>query len=139
MFYKIFADIIVVLHFIWIIFMLLGFFLTIYGFFRKEFFDWWIFRTLHLSGILFVGILTILRRFCPLTILENLSRARYSPESTYPGSFIVHYIEKLVYPDVNQTLLRLGTVFVALFVLVVFIMIPPKKIKNLITRKNISR
>lgn len=130
--YKIIADIIVVIHFIWIIFMLLGFFLTIYGFFRKEFFDWWLFRTLHLSGILFVGLLTALRRFCPLTILENLSRARYSSESTYPGSFIVHYIEKLVYPDVNQTLLRLGTVFVAVFALVVYITRPPAKIKRLL-------
>ncbi len=111
--------------------MLLGFFLTIYGFFNKVFFEWWLFRTLHLSGILFVGILTILRRFCPLTILENLSRTRYDLESTYPGSFIVHYIEKLVYPDVNQTLLRVGTLFVALFTLVVFVTKPPAKIKNL--------
>jgi hypothetical protein len=110
--------------------MLLGLFLTIYGFYRKEFFDWWVFRTLHLSGILFVGIITALRRFCPLTILENLSRARYSPDSTYPGSFIVHYIENLVYPDVNQTLLRICTVFVTLFIFVVFVIKPPKKIKN---------
>ena len=132
MLYKIIADVIVVIHFIWIIFMLLGFILTIYGFFRKEFLDWWLFRTLHLSGILFVGMLTILRRFCPLTILENLSRARYSSEATYPGSFIIHYIEKLVYPDVNQTLLRLGTVFVALFTLAVFIIRPPAKIRNII-------
>ena len=132
MFYKIIADIIVVLHFVWIIFMLLGFFLTICGFFREKFFDWWLFRTLHLLGILFVGILTILRRFCPLTVLENLSRARYSPESTYPGSFIVHYIEKLVYPDIIQTLLRLGTVVVAIFILIVFIVHPPAKIKKLL-------
>jgi len=127
---------IVVLHFIWIIFMLLGFLLTIYGFFRKEFFEWWLFRTLHLSGILFVGILTILRRFCPLTILENLSRTRYSPEATYPGSFIVHYIEKLVYPDVNQTLLRILTVLVAAFILVIYIIRPPKKTKKLPTKKH---
>jgi hypothetical protein len=132
MFYKIIADIIVVLHFIWIIFMLLGFFLTIYGFFYQKFLDWWLFRTFHLLGIIFVGILTVLQRFCPLTILENLSRARYSPESTYPGSFIVHYIENLVYPDVNQTLLRLGTVFVAIFILIVFIVHPPGKIKKLL-------
>lgn len=135
MFYKIFADIIVVLHFIWIIFMLIGFFLTIYGFFREKFFDWWLFRTIHLLGILFVGILTVLQRFCPLTILENVSRARYSPENTYPGSFIVHYIEKLVYPDVNQTLLRIATVFVALFILVVYITKPPEKIKEFFRSK----
>jgi hypothetical protein len=136
MFYKLTADIIVVLHFIWIIFMLLGFFLTIYGFFRKEFFDWWLFRTLHLSGILFVGILTALRKFCPLTVLENLSRVKHNPESTYPGSFIIHYIENLVYPDVNQTLLRVGTVFVAVFILFLYIIRPPKKIKKLLIKEN---
>jgi len=135
MFYKIIADIIVVIHFIWIILMLLGFFLTIYGFFRKKIFDWWLFRTLHLSGILFVGLLTLLRRFCPLTILENISRVKYNPESTYPGSFIVHYIETLVYPNVNQTLLRVGTVFVALFTLAVFVIRPPSKIKTIIGRR----
>jgi len=134
MFYKIIADIIVVIHFIWIVFMLLGFFLTIYGFYKKEIFDWWLFRTLHLSGILFVGLLTILRRFCPLTILENLSRIKYDPESTYPGSFIVHYIETLVYPDVNQTLLRVGTLFFAVFILAVYIIKPPIKIKKLLRR-----
>ena len=115
--------------------MLLGFFLTIYGFYKKEFFDWWLFRTLHLSGILFVGMLTLLQRFCPLTILENLSRAQYNVEATYPGSFIVHYIEKLVYPDVNQFFLRAGTVFVAVFILAVYIFKPPTKIKNIIGRK----
>ena len=110
--------------------MLLGVFLTIYGFFRKEFFDWWLFRTLHLSGILFVGILTILRRFCPLTVLENLSRIKYDPESTYSGSFIVHYIENLVYPDVNQTFLRVITIIAAAFILVTYIIRPPNKIKQ---------
>jgi hypothetical protein len=130
MFYKVIADVIVVLHFIWIVFMLLGLFLTIYGFFNKNFFDWWLFRTLHLLGIIFVGILTLFRMFCPLTILENLSRVRYDPGSTYPGSFIIHYIENLVYPDVNQTLLRVLTVIVAIFILSVYTIRPPSKIRK---------
>jgi len=135
MFYKTIADIIVVLHFIWIIFMLFGFFLTIYGFFRKKIFDWWLFRTLHLLGILFVGILTLLRRFCPLTILENISRIKYDPESTYPGSFIVYYIENLVYPDVNQIFLRILTLLASLFILTVYVIKPPTKIKKLFSRQ----
>jgi len=135
MFYKTIADIVVVLHFIWIIFMLFGFFLTIYGFFRKKIFDWWLFRTLHLLGILFVGILTLLRRFCPLTILENISRIKYDPESTYPGSFIVYYIENLVYPDVNQIFLRILTLLASLFILTVYVIKPPTKIKKLFSRQ----
>jgi hypothetical protein len=135
MLYKIIADIIVVLHFIWIIFMLLGFVLTIYGFFRRDYFNWWLFRTLHLLGILFVGILTLLRRFCPLTILENLSRVKHNPESTYPGSFIIHYIENLVYPDVNQIFLRILTLLASLFILTVYVIKPPTKIKKLFSRQ----
>jgi len=95
-----------------------------------------LFRTLHLLGILFVGILTILRRFCPLTILENISRVKYDPESIYPGSFIVHYIENLVYPDVNQTLLRVGTVLVAVFILFVYIIRLPAKLKKLLAKNH---
>jgi len=131
MVYKIIADIIVVLHFLWILFMLLGFILTIWGFFWKSFFDWWLFRTLHICGILYVAVLAILREYCPITILENTFRVRYSPLSTYPGSFIVHYIQKLVYPDVNPLILITSTVFIAVFTLVIFILRPPLKIREI--------
>ncbi len=39
MLYKILADAIVVTHFAWILFMLIGFIFTLYGFFQKGFFD----------------------------------------------------------------------------------------------------
>ena len=105
MLYKILANIIVAVHFVWILFMLIGVILTLSGFFYKRFFDWWLFRILHLCGIAYVGLLATLRQYCPLTILENTVRAKYNPDLTYPGSFIVHYIEKLVYPDVNPSII----------------------------------
>ncbi|MBA7686956.1 hypothetical protein ES703_95416 [subsurface metagenome] len=131
MVFKIIADTIVVLHFVWILFMLLGFILTIWGFFWKGFFELWLFRTLHLCGILYVSLLAILREYCPLTILENISRLKYNPETIYPGSFIAHYIEKLVYPDVNPLILIIGTIFIAVFTLVIFIVKPPTKIRKI--------
>ena len=131
MLYRVFADIVVVMHFVWILFMLAGFILTLWGFFWREFFDWWLFRTLHLCGIAYVGLLAVLRQYCPLTILENTLRARYEPGLRYPGSFIVHYIEKLVYPDVNPLAILIPTVFIALFTIFVFMVKPPKKIKRL--------
>ncbi|MCK4322024.1 DUF2784 domain-containing protein [candidate division WOR-3 bacterium] len=131
MVFKIIADTIVVLHFVWILFMLLGFILTIWGFFWKGFFELWLFRTLHLCGILYVSLLAILREYCPLTILENISRLKYNPETIYPGSFIAHYIEKLVYPDVNPLILIIGTIFIAVFTLVIFIVKPPTKMRKI--------
>ena len=131
MLYKVLADIIVVIHFAWISFMLIGFILTLCGPFYKRFFDWWLFRTLHLFGIVYVGLLALLREYCPLTILENMLRQKYNPELRYPGSFLVHYIEKLVYPDVNPSIILIPTAIIALFTVVVFIIKPPTKIKRI--------
>lgn len=138
--YKIFADAIIVVHFLYILFMLLGFLLTGYAlFFREKFFDWWLFRSLHLLGIFYVVSLSILGKYCPLTILENELRLRYEAYSVYSGSFIVHYLEKLVYPDVNPLVIQIPTVFLAIFTIVVFIIKPPKKIKSIMARLSPGR
>jgi hypothetical protein len=134
--YKIFADAIIVVHFLYILFMLSGFLLTGYAlFFRQKFFDWWLFRSLHLLGIFYVASLSILGKYCPLTILENELRLRYEAYSVYSGSFIVHYLEKLVYPDVNPLVIQIPTVFLAIFTIVVFIVKPPEKIKSIMWKK----
>lgn len=134
MLYKILADIIVVVHFGWVLFMLLGFVLSLWGFFWKNFFNWWLFRILHLFGIVYVVLLAVLRQYCPLTILENTLRARYNPILTYPGSFIVHYINRLVYPDVNPLILLIPTIFIAVFTVVIFIIKPPARIRGIFRR-----
>lgn len=130
MIYKILADLIVVIHFIWILFMVGGFILTLRGFFRKEFFDWWLFRTIHLCGIIYVGLLGALRQYCPLTILEHILRTHYNPGLIYPGSFIIYYIEKLVYPEVNPLMILIPTILIAIFTVIVFIARPPAKIRK---------
>ena len=131
MLYKILADLIVAIHFAWILFMLTGAMLTLSSFFHKRFFDRWLFRTVHLCGIIYVALLAILREYCPLTILENTLRSKYMPDLTYPGSFIVHYIERLVYPDVNPLIILVPTIFIALFTILVFIIKPPAKIRGM--------
>ena len=138
--HKIFADAIIVLHFLYILFMLLGFLLTGYAlFFREKFFDRWLFRSLHLLGIFYVASLSILGKYCPLTILENELRLRYEVSLVYSGSFIVHYLERLVYPDVNPLVIQIPTVFLAIFTIVVFIVRPPKKIKSIMARLSTGR
>jgi hypothetical protein len=114
--------------------MLLGFVLSLWGFFWKNFFNWWLFRILHLFGIVYVVLLAVLRQYCPLTILENTLRARYNPILTYPGSFIVHYINRLVYPDVNPLILLIPTIFIAVFTVVIFIIKPPARIRGIFRR-----
>lgn len=124
--YKLLADLIVVIHFIWIIFMLLGFLLTLQAFFyKRDFFKWFRFRIIHVLGIFYVALLSILGRYCPLTILENYLRSRYDPNLVYPGSFIIHYLEGLVYPQVNPLIILIPTGFIAVFTVFAFILKPP--------------
>jgi hypothetical protein len=114
--------------------MLIGFVLTLLGFWWKKFFDKWLFRTLHLLGIVYVGLLAVLREYCPLTILENALREKYSPHLTYPGSFIVHYLQRLVYPDIQPLMILIPTMIIAIFTILVFIFRPPRKIKRIFVK-----
>ena len=141
MLYKILADFVVLIHFAWILFMLWGFILTICSSVSvyvlrtskagwNAFFDRWIFRTVHLGGIVYVTVLTVLRKYCPLTILENNLRQRYDPELTYPGSFVIHYIERIVYPEANFLIFVIPTIIIAVFAVLMFIIRPPARIKQ---------
>lgn len=141
MLYKILADLVVLIHFAWILFMLWGFILTVCSTTSiyvlpaakdrsRAFFDRWIFRTIHLGGIVYVAILTVLGKYCPLTILENNLRQQYDTELTYPGSFVVHYIERIVYPEANFLLFVIPTIIIVVFTALMFIIRPPTKIKQ---------
>ena len=147
MIYKLFADLIVLFHFAWILFMLWGFCLTLYSVIRlyllknptsfcRCFLDRWIFRTVHLGGILFVALLEGLGKYCPLTVWEYNLRLRYDPTLTYPGSFIAYWIEKVVYPSVPPLVIVIPTILIALFTLLAYLLCPPKKIKKIFCRED---
>jgi hypothetical protein len=94
--YKIFADITVVIHFLWILFLIFGVFLGI----RSRGI-----KIIHITGVVFALVLQIFSWYCPLTYLEVWLRAQHDPAYTYTGSFIIHYVERLVYLEVSRTLL----------------------------------
>lgn len=61
-------------------------------------------RLLHIASLIW-GILTELTSLpCPLTLLENWLEARAGVEP-YQGGFLLHYLDRLVYPDISVTLL----------------------------------
>ena len=127
---RVFADSIMILHICWIIFMIWGFVLTVRGFWRPAFFDRWLFRSIHLAGIMFVAGLELVGRYCPLTIWEYDFRRSYDPSIEYPRLFVVDFIQRLIYPDVSMLVLTIPTVAIALFTMVVFILRPPSKCKR---------
>jgi hypothetical protein len=127
---RILADTVLVIHLVWIIFMIYGFVLTVRGFWHTEFWDRWLFRTLHLAGILVVAGLELLNKYCPLTILESSLRRTYNPNREYPGQFLLSNLKRLIYPDVDPLVVLLPTYAIALFTLVMFVIKRPAKFRR---------
>ena len=95
--YSLLADTILVIHFIFVVFVVIGFLLILIGLLA----GWsWIhnryFRITHLAAIGFVVLQAWLGRFCPLTIWENELRQR-AGQSGYTESFIGHWLHEILF------------------------------------------
>jgi hypothetical protein len=75
-------------------------------------------RWLHVASLVW-GILTELLLPCPLTLLENWLETRAGVEP-YNGGFLLHYLDKLVYPDISPTVLTAAGVMVCAFNLAIY-------------------
>ena len=70
-----------------------------------------ILRWLHIASLVW-GILTELLPWpCPLTVLENWLEGKAGVEP-YQGGFLLHYLDKLVYPDISGTVLTVAGVII---------------------------
>jgi hypothetical protein len=96
------ADAVVVLHLLWIVFLILG---AIPG--RR----WAWIKWTHLGSLGFSIALQLFGWICPLTHLEIWLR-RVGGAKAYEGTFIRHYLESLVYAAIPPGLLFTGTLIV---------------------------
>lgn len=103
MFYKLAADFIVFIHFLWIVFLIFG------AFIGREYL---LVKIFHIAGLCFSVIMQIFGWYCPLTHLEIWLRLRYDPLLTYRGSFIIHYVEKIVYIQLSPVIIFVLTLIV---------------------------
>ena len=97
MLYRVLADIILVVHFLFILFVVAGLLLIVLGLIRK----WrWVrnfwFRLAHLISIGIVVAQAWSGIVCPLTIWENDLR-RMGTGITYEGSFIQYWLHKVIF------------------------------------------
>ena len=98
--YSALADCVLVLHALFIVWVVFGAFVA-----RSR----PILRWVHIASLVW-GILTELLPWpCPLTLLENWveTKAGVVP---YNGGFLLHYLDKLVYPNISATSLTVAGV-----------------------------
>ena len=78
-----------------------------------------ILRWLHIGSLIW-GVLTELTPWpCPFTLLENWLEQKAGVEP-YQGGFLLHYMDKLVYPDISATVLTVAGVIVCAFNLALY-------------------
>lgn len=108
--YSVLAVFVLFLHALFIVWVIFGAFLT-----RSR----TVLRWLHIASLVW-GILTELLPWpCPLTQLENWLEAKAGVQP-YQGGFLLHYLDKLVYPDISATVLTVAGVLICILNLALY-------------------
>lgn len=125
--YQLLADAVLSLHFGIVVFVVGGLVLIVAGNLR----GWrWVnagwFRLAHLAAIAVVVAQAWLGITCPLTTLEMWLRAQ-AGAGTYGGSFIEHWVARLLYYEGPPWVFALAYSLFALAVLAVWWRFPPQR------------
>lgn len=76
-------------------------------------------RWLHIASLIW-GIFTELLPWpCPLTLLENWLETKAGIEP-YQGGFLLHYLDRIVYPDISAMVLTVAGVIVCILNLALY-------------------
>jgi hypothetical protein len=108
--YSAFAVLMLLLHGFFILWVIFGALLTR---------SWRALRWLHIVSLLWGILIEVLPWSCPLTLLENWFEAKAGIEP-YQDGFLLHYLDKFVYPDVSATALTIAGVLVCTLNLVFY-------------------
>lgn len=113
--YKLLTQITILMHFLWILFLVFGAF---WGCSKRKYNK--PIRIIHISGLIFAFIINSFGFYCPLTYIEQWARLK-SGSSSYTGSFITYYLDKLIYLDVSSNILFLLTFLLCSFNIYLYI------------------
>ena len=124
--YQLLADLVLSLHFAIVLFVVGGLAVIVFGSRR----GWRIagalwFRLVHLAAIAVVVAQAWLGVVCPLTTLEMWLRMK-ARDSTYSGSFIEHWVHRLMYFDAPPWVFATAYSLFGLAVLAAWWYFPPK-------------
>ena len=123
--YQLLADAVLMLHVAVAGFVVVGLVLVVIGNFRR--WQWAnapAFRLAHLVAIAVVAAQAWLGAVCPLTTLEMRLRER-AHAATYSGSFIEHWLERVLYYEAPSWAFALSYSLFGLLVVAAWLYFPP--------------
>lgn len=109
MIYSLFADLLLIIHFCYILFVIFG------GLLMLRWRNVW---KLHLPAVIWGFIVQYFVLLCPLTTWENYFRD-LAGESIYTQGFIDYYLTTILYPDITPKI----HVFFAIILLMVNVVV----------------
>jgi len=110
--FSILADIVVLIHMLWILFLIFGAFL---GTRHRAL------KYIHLGGLGYAVLIQIFGWYCPLTHLEFWLRRLHNPLQVTSDSFLIHYVEKIVYLEISRQAIFVLTIMLLTFNLVIYL------------------
>lgn len=127
--YRLLADLIVVIHFSYVLFVILGLVLTLAG----GWLGWnWVrnrwFRWIHLGMISVVVLEAWCGITCPLTTWENALREK-AGDQTYQGDFIAAWVHEAVFFETEPWVMTLVHTSFGAAVVASLLLVPPARRK----------
>ena len=121
------ADVVLVLHFAVVVFVLGGLLAVFVGnMLHWQWVNALLFRATHLLAIGVVVLQAWLGQLCPLTILESWLR-RQGGEAAYTASFIEHWLQRIMFYEAPFWVFTLAYSAFGLLVLAAWYYFPPKR------------
>jgi Protein of Unknown function (DUF2784) len=110
---NILADTILILHFTWILFIILALPAALLLKLARL-------RVIHTIALIFTVIMQATKTLCPLTIIEEHLRRMGSATFSYDGSFIITWLRKLIYIEDLGISLLVVYILTAIFLIFTF-------------------
>jgi Protein of Unknown function (DUF2784) len=121
------ADLVLVVHAAFVAFVVVGLVLIWIGRWRRWAFvrNFW-FRLGHLAAIGVVAAEALAGFVCPLTTWEDRLRLLAGAEQRYQGSFVQHWLHRVMFFDVGESVFTIAYTAFFLAVALSFWAVPPR-------------
>ena len=126
-FYRLAADVLLVLHVLFAAFLVLG----VVAIYLGRWLSWaWVlnfwFRSSHLAAIAIVVLQTWVGTICPLTVWEMRLR-ELSGGERYEGSFIQHWVQTILYYEAPEWVFFVAYTLFGGLIFASWFIVPPKR------------
>ncbi len=106
MIYTVLADIVVMLHTLWTLFLVIG---ARWGVRCR-----WV-KVIHILGLIYAGVTVPFDAPCPLSTLGVWLRTRKGARTDYTGQFIAYYADRILHIQVPYHFVEVSTILLCLF------------------------